>query len=343
MKKIENLLIILSLSLFPAVSGAQIALETHPADPTTQQQIVLGISGSASCVTLGEPFYPAEPNTVRIWASFECHILPAPPEPYQFWVPIGPLSPGKWTLEVEGAGQELLATTIVRVRYPDHDIGVTPTLPTVNDDITLRLFGVGSCTFVDPPQIEDRTISIAVNELGICDPPPPFEPYEIPVEIGLLSAGLWEVEFYTHGGGVIPIPGPPELILLATIEFEVHPASFCETGEQALCLQEGRFRVEAEWETAEGFTGQAQALDLTPDSGLFWFFEETNLELIVKVIDGCQIFERFWVFASGLTNVGVTLTVTDLLTSEEWFYETNVGETFEPVLDTQAFATCLEE
>ena len=67
-----------------------------------------------------------------------------------------------------------------------------------------------------------------------------------------------------------------------------------------------------------------------------------NTELIVKVVDACSHpdFHDFWVYASGLTDVAVTLTVVDTWTGETWERETVLGEPFPPVLDSQAFHTC---
>ena len=43
---------------------------------------------------------------------------------------------------------------------------------------------------------------------------------------------------------------------------------------------------------------------------------------------------------SGLTNVGVTVTVTDTKTGAVKTYNSPINKTFAPVLDTSAFATC---
>ena len=53
------------------------------------------------------------------------------------------------------------------------------------------------------------------------------------------------------------------------------------------------------------------AVEITPDTGYFWFFNQENVELLVKVLDGCMITDHWWVFAGGLTDVEVTLRVTD--------------------------------
>jgi hypothetical protein len=58
------------------------------------------------------------------------------------------------------------------------------------------------------------------------------------------------------------------------------------------------------------------------------------------VLDGCALNGRWWVFAGGLTNVGVTLTVTDTQTGEFRTYTSPIGVPFAPLQDTTAFANC---
>ena len=80
---------------------------------------------------------------------------------------------------------------------------------------------------------------------------------------------------------------------------------------------------------------------LTADSGYFWFFNAANAELFVKVKDACvPPFDHFWVFAAGLTNVRVVLTVTDSATDEVRTYVNPLNSPFQPIQDTEAFATC---
>jgi hypothetical protein len=109
-----------------------------------------------------------------------------------------------------------------------------------------------------------------------------------------------------------------------------------------LDLAGGRFRVEAFWDDGRGHSGIGQAVQLTGDSGHFWFFEPDNVELVVKVLDACELpnFGSFWVFTAGLTDVAVTLRVTDLETGTVVEYTNPPGHAFQPILDTAAFHTC---
>lgn len=114
----------------------------------------------------------------------------------------------------------------------------------------------------------------------------------------------------------------------------------CVPSTTALCLSGDRFKVTATWTTTGGSTGPATAIWLTPDTGLFWFFSPTNIEMIVKVLNACGPFNRFWVFEGGVTNVGVVTTVTDTKTGTTKTYTNPQGTAFQPMLDTNAFATC---
>jgi hypothetical protein len=122
----------------------------------------------------------------------------------------------------------------------------------------------------------------------------------------------------------------------------VHPEDpdGCVADATSLCLNDDRFHVTALWRTLDGSSGPASAEPLTADTGYFWFFSPTNVEVIVKVLNACSDFNAYWVFAAGLTNVEVTLTVTDTETGEARTYTNPLGTAFLPVQDTSAFATC---
>ncbi len=114
----------------------------------------------------------------------------------------------------------------------------------------------------------------------------------------------------------------------------------CAPSATALCLN-GRFQVTATWQAAsQGTGGQGMAAPLTASTGYFWFFDESNVEVIVKVLDGCESNGNYWVFAAGLTNVGVTLTVTDGQTQLVQTYTNDDGVAFQPIQDTSAFDAC---
>lgn len=113
-----------------------------------------------------------------------------------------------------------------------------------------------------------------------------------------------------------------------------------ESDPEVLELNDSRFRVTTRWRTPQGTSGSGQAVALTDDSGTFWFFNEANVEVVVKVLDACVVNDRFWVFAAGLTNVEVELSVFDTETGSERVYRNPLETPFQPIQDTDAFATC---
>lgn len=121
----------------------------------------------------------------------------------------------------------------------------------------------------------------------------------------------------------------------------VPPAPGEPCGPFELCLHAGRFRVTISWIDFLEQTGHGQPLPFSSnDSGLFWFFDAANWEMLVKVLDGCGTNGHYWVFAAATTNVAYTLTVTDTSTDESVFYRNPLGQASPATTDTMAFATC---
>lgn len=117
-------------------------------------------------------------------------------------------------------------------------------------------------------------------------------------------------------------------------------AAQCQASETALCLNGNKFRVTATWRTPGGLTGTGHAVALTADTGYFWFFNPKNVEVVVKVIDGCAVNQHRWVFAGGLTNVEVTLLVESRIPGARVQRKTFVNpqnRPFQPIQSTEAF------
>lgn len=114
----------------------------------------------------------------------------------------------------------------------------------------------------------------------------------------------------------------------------------CITDANNLCLNDGRFKVSADWSDSQGNAGAGNAVQLTNDTGYFWFFNSDNVEVVIKVLDACSINGHYWVFGTGLTNVAVNLTVEDQKTDVEKEYQNPLGQAFSPIQDTSAFASC---
>ncbi len=116
----------------------------------------------------------------------------------------------------------------------------------------------------------------------------------------------------------------------------------CVAGPETLCLNNGRFKAELEWRTAaDAGAGQVVPLPSAPDSGLFYFFSPTNIELLIKVLNACvPPFNRYWTFFSATTNVEFAVVVTDTQSGKTRSYFNPLGRSAPPVQDVDAFATC---
>ena len=97
--------------------------------------------------------------------------------------------------------------------------------------------------------------------------------------------------------------------------------------------------IRAKFETpTSGSPGQlpdtASVVKLTDETGYLWFFNSSNVEAVVKVLNACGLNQKYWVFAGGLTDVQVTLAVTDTQTGNSKTYTNPQGTAFRPIQDT---------
>ena len=129
-------------------------------------------------------------------------------------------------------------------------------------------------------------------------------------------------------------PSPPPLI--AERKSGAAPLAPCQASAQTLCLSNNRFAVTVAWKDFQGHTGKGTAASLSGDTGTFWFFNGSNIELVVKALDGRPVNGHFWLFYGALSNVEYTLTVTDTQTGKIKSYRNPSGR-FASVGDTQAF------
>lgn len=117
----------------------------------------------------------------------------------------------------------------------------------------------------------------------------------------------------------------------------------CVRGPGTACLLDGRFEVKVDYRTQSAtgagalmaFAGQRAESD---QSAFFYFFDNANFEMGVKMVDAClPPFNRFWAFVSGLTNQGFTVTVRDTATGRVKSYTNPLGTYPQTVGDTDAF------
>ncbi|HWZ86759.1 MAG TPA: hypothetical protein VN032_11190 [Thermoanaerobaculia bacterium] len=152
-----------------------------------------------------------------------------------------------------------------------------------------------------------------------------------PINEGLLSQGPRDLAIDSTGGFLHAGTST------GVFDYQI-AISICTTDAHTLCLNNGRFSVTATFQqTPEGPSSPATAVPLTADTGYFWFFDSANVEMVVKVLTGCSVNNEYWVFAGGLTDVGVQMTVTDTVTGAVKMYSNAFGTPFQPIQDSSAF------
>ncbi len=113
-----------------------------------------------------------------------------------------------------------------------------------------------------------------------------------------------------------------------------------EGGEQFLCLRDGRFEVQVHWTSATRFDdygiGHSVPVEVSDESGLFWFFNPANIELVVKVLDGRAFNGNHWVFFGALSDVEYWITVRDIVAGVSRTYHNAQGQIC-GLNDTKAF------
>jgi PKD repeat protein len=132
---------------------------------------------------------------------------------------------------------------------------------------------------------------------------------------------------------------PAELyaIYAAQTKIAVPVEAACAANSTTLCLNQGRFRLQVDWVVpSQGQSGHGMAVPVTGDTGYFWFFSATNVELVIKVLDARGVNSHFWVFYGALSNVEYTITVTDTQTQAIRMYH-NPDKTLASFADTAAF------
>ena len=132
--------------------------------------------------------------------------------------------------------------------------------------------------------------------------------------------------------------------------FQITATSFktasspCVRDSQTACLQNDRFEVKANYANSGG-SGIGQIMNFggqrteNVETAFYYFTSATNFEMGVKVLNACipQFGNKFWVFASGLTDQAWTLTIRDTQTGAIKTYTNSLGHLSTTFADVSAF------
>jgi hypothetical protein len=164
-------------------------------------------------------------------------------------------------------------------------------------------------------------------EIDLGDPASPIlRTIELePDQVDAFTSGTWYVNVHSPANAAGEVRGQID---------------GCFESTETLCLEDGRFQVEVTFTDFEEQDHVGQSVRETTNSGMFWFIEPSNLEMLVKVLNACTFNDRYWVFLAATTDVGFELTVTDTATGTVKTYSNTLGSAAVAVTDTDAFDTC---
>lgn len=171
---------------------------------------------------------------------------------------------------------------------------------------------------------------------------------------GLLFFDAGNGEFGSSGscGGAYETIGtspPLDAPVRGTMGVEIDQANLttpCVKSDTVLCIEnnpgDARFQVSVDY-AHSGTTGHGQASLGTlgiAHGGSFWFFGQDNPEILIKVLNGCGVNNKFWVFFAATTSVGFDIHVLDTKTMTTQSYSNGDNHAATTITDTAAFATC---
>lgn len=115
----------------------------------------------------------------------------------------------------------------------------------------------------------------------------------------------------------------------------------CVPDAWTVCLLGGRFEIKVNWEDYQHVHRDALVASAgTPESALFYFRSPNNWEFLIKIIDGCSLNDKYWVYFAAATDVGYVVTVRDTQSSAPPKEYTNPLGTASPAVNDSAAFSC---
>ncbi len=113
--------------------------------------------------------------------------------------------------------------------------------------------------------------------------------------------------------------------------------SDCAPRAVAVALS-GGYEVRMCFETPSGAWTEASNYHLESSaSGLLYFFDRDNVEVLVKVLDGCAVNGHRWVFVAPVTDLAFNLEIVERRSGRAFRHRNPKGRAAEPRADTAAF------
>ena len=345
----------LSLLALPLFGQSPTMITTTPATPAWGETFTFTVRGTWAngCVPKFDSVTAGTAaNTIRINAKgTDCmSVCPQLVTPYRFDTTPGVIqSPGIYTIEYHvicnGNDTLITSTTLAISLYCQFDRALSAGASAARVGSSVNLHWCDPSVIPGPDQGVSVSFFRVLMARSATGPFVPLADVHV-TDLGLtfdaadVGSLIFFVEAHECTETIAGCTGDT-VVRSNVIRIDVVPQNGCLPDATTLCLNGSRFQVTAQWHTNDGKSGAGQAVQLASDSGYFWFFGADNVEIVTKVLNACSTPNpMFWVFASGLTNVGVDLTVTDTKTGQTKTYHNPINQSFTAIQDTGAFSTC---
>lgn len=299
-------------------------------------RVTVRISGQYCVATgLSEPRIDfADPDAIEIAIENECNRVLAPLPPlndFSFETTLPRLVPGDYELRIlDGVdGAEVFSQEISV--YDQGAIGVTVPTPAVSDqEIVARVLSKSCFSEDQQKELPGNRIVVLARECLTAGIVPIVEPLDVPVSLGSLPAGEYEL-FVLYESFVK---------FLARASFKVYDASGCVPSGLRLCLYGGRFAAEVDWHAWGTRSGVGMAIPNPQGdaAGSFYSMSPNHPDVALDILDRCTQTGTFWVLGSWHTPLGLELRVTDTTTGITRTYDKPLAVNLPSITDKEAFA-----
>jgi hypothetical protein len=293
-----------------AQAGELESMFVSPSSPTTQDAIVLHAVTACSNPFSGEPSVIGQTITLNTTYFGLYPPCAAGLPPYEVSFNLPSLPAGSYTVNVIGNGGVPDGTVVFTFSFQvvasgdlaavNPKLEISPGAPTSQEHVRVQ-----AEIDADPsrpglfPQlvITQAGNRFDISTVGINLSPVPPGPYKSEFDLGALAPGIYQV--------ALTVAGQQAITSFAVSE----PA-------KGLNLQGSRFQVRVLHGTvvqgaAVKGVEAAPAVQISDESGYFWFFASSNMEVTVKLLDGRAVNGHYWLFAASMTAEPFVIEVID--------------------------------
>jgi hypothetical protein len=334
-------LLLLSLAGAVPATARPLSLSVTPELATWQEAVTIHVEGTsasacgASAVSLTTPQVVPDPGRLVLELHEICSASGPPlQQPFAFDRILTRLRPDDYAILLSDPEGTVHQASLRVLDAGAHTLAVDPG---ANDGAPtmFRVRGFG-CPTLSPPSVSGSviTLSLDTNCYGSF-PTREAELFELHPTVGPLAPGRYEVRLIDTN-----VSNPS----LVRAHVTVARAGSCVPSPSTLCLQDRRFEVTASW-AAPGFHPPSGTAGATPipgndGSGALWFFAPDNLELTIKLLDGCAVTGGWWAFIASGSDVSYEVRVRDTRAGTTRVYTHDAGSVPPLVTDLHASSDC---